>query len=223
MNERPREIVEIEQVEAEVETARANVSPLQARWCQIYVGPARFNSDAAARMCPCNPRTARSWRAKSNVRAYIDALLRREAQRIMVSRSHIVQELAFIAMADATEAFRTVTERAAGADVEPEASPAPENDSGDPDASGEYADTRLKSVILEVHNLPRHIARSIKKLKLDDRGRVAEIEFHDKLKALHLLGMAYRMWEEAEREGEPVDNRWTGFQIIAPPQRETDR
>ena len=62
------------------------------------------------------------------------------------------------------------------------------------------------------------MSRSIKKITIEN-GQISKVEFHDKIRALQLLGMAYRLFDDKlPDEGEVA--HWTGFVIIAPTPKE---
>jgi hypothetical protein len=185
-------------IDRETHEAKDGLKPLQAEWVRNYVGPARFVAAEASRLTGVNERTGRGWRDRADVRRYCAALIKREAYRIMITKTALIQELAFIGFSDIAELFEV----------------------GIPETDGSEPTSKLR----DVSTLPRHLSRAIKKIKFDEDGNVTEITFHDKLKALQLLGIAWQLFDgKLTGEGEGKGEIWTGFNIIAPSDKQEDR
>jgi len=210
-------------INAEIEAAKDGLTPLRANWVRNYIGPARFNSAQASRMTGVHEGTGRHWRDREDCRRYAAALIKREASRIMISRHTIIQELAYIAMSDPVDLFEVTLSLEQVAASEQEGgghSPGLKGGEGDQRANGEGTGIRRHYRLRNMHDLPRHVSRSIKKITIEN-GQITKVEFHDKIRALQLLGMAYRLFDDKlPGEGEVV--HWTGFRIT-PPIVEEDR
>lgn len=221
------EITELQAANDRLDAAHRAITDLQARWAETYCGPARFNAARASRLCGVNERSGQSWRQHGRVREYIDALLSLEARRLLISRGAILQELAYVAFNDATDAFDDVTaalaEKAQEADADPEAPEDPETGLADPGANQEPRGIPQRLLVLKsVRDLPRSIARAISSMEFEN-GRLTKIRFYDKLKALELLGRAHAMFDrDSGAPDEGLQKPWTGFQIVAPAQKGTE-
>ncbi len=183
-------------IDREIQAAKLGLKPLQVDWARFYVGPARYSAAEASRLAGVHERTGRGWRDREDVRKYCAALIKREAHRIHVSRSSIIQELAFIAFSDVAELFESF--------------------------KSESRDDRRPPRLRDLSSLPRHLSRAIKSVKFREDGAVTEIAFHDKLKALQLLGLAWRLFDGEQSTEQDQGPQWTGFQIIAPVKSEQE-
>lgn len=72
--------------------------------------------------------------------------------------------------------------------------------------------------LCHINDLPRHVGQSVSSIKLA-HGVPTKIEFHEKIRALQLLGRAYSMFD-GRAPGVSEVHLWTGFQIIAPPDKQ---
>ncbi len=140
---------------------------------------------------------------------------------MMISKHTIIQELAYIAMSDPADLFEvtlSLEQAAAGEQEGGGHSPGLKGGEGDQRANGEGTGIRRHYRLRNMHDLPRHVSRSIKKITIEN-GQISKVEFHDKIRALQLLGMAYRLFDgnhAVDDQAEP----WTGFTIIAPTPKE---
>lgn len=163
---------------------------LQKAFAEAYVGPARWNSFEAARLAGFAKSSivqmANYCLNAPHVRAYILLLLRHAGRDTLVSSRRVVQELSAIAYSDITDVM-------------------------DIDSAGVVT---LKSGSLS--DLPEPVRVAIKKIKVrgSAEAQTVEIEFHDKMKALQMLGA---MGVEAEEAAERKEQGFTGLEIIAPP------
>lgn len=175
----------------------AALTDLQRSWAEHYVGPAKFNATEAARMAGLNPDYGRSFRAKAHVMAYVAELQAQQLDDWRVSQQRTIAEIAAIAYSDITDLV-TITDEGA-------------------------------VLVRSLDGLPKAVTAAIKKIKLrrtatrrsstngdDDEAtfdEILELEFHDKLEALRLLGQ----WQGIFRDGggEPAEP-WTGIGIVPP-------
>jgi len=216
------ELATAQEVERVVLALRTRLEPLRAKWCELYVGPARFNSAEASRRVGVHENTGHKWRDREDCNRYCRALIRREAIRINISRNAIIAELGFIGLSDPTELFETVhvaLQAAAESEGDAGLSQDLEGHQGDQRANSEGSDTQAITRLRNIHDLPRHTAKSISKIKLED-GVPVEIHFHDKVKALHLLGQAFDLFDGRSPAEAAEAEVWTGFEILPPPERD---
>ena len=192
------EVVEPSQqdIDAEIEEARKDVSGKQITWCEKFLGPARFNASLAARMTGISEAEGRRYKQQPKVMRYLHAMQADRARRWGVSKVLVMEELVALAFSDVTDIM-------------------------------DFTDGKL--TVRDLSSLPRHVTGAIKKLKLKRQAvgdpqdgefeEVLEVEFHEKIKPLMMLGQAYGIGADPDADREMV--RWTGVEIL-PPAREDE-
>ena len=191
------EVVEPSQqdIDAEIEAARADVTGKQITWCEKFLGPARFNASLAARLTGISESEGRRYKLQPKVMRYLYAVQADRAKRWGVSKALVMEEIVALAFSDVTDLFDM---------------------------------TEGKLIVRDLSSLPRHVTGAIKKLKLKRQAvgdpadnefeEVLEVEFHEKIKPLMMLGQAFGIGDDPDADKEMV--RWTGVEILPPADKE---
>jgi len=224
---------------------REKLSPQQVEFVHLVFGRYRGNVTRASATVGITPKTGWKWRDHVDVKAYGRALMRIEAAKLFVNRTRVVGEvvaLGMINMADVQDAWR---EAAIAAAQESEARALVSLDPGDDDAHQRPSDSIQASLYGSdlIARLPPNIGKAVRKVKFDvvhvehyeydhdarkpvlvRKGPVtvlSELEVHDKLKALALLGEWFGMEPGSlSEDGGAQDDGFKGHTIVAPERAE---
>lgn len=169
--------------------APPSITDKQKAWARAYVGPSRFNASAAARLVGIKEGTGRDYRANSGVMDYVEHLQQDALRRHMLSQARTLEELIAMGFSNITDII-TVEEG--------------------------------KVVMKDLEGCPRFVTAAIKKMKLRRSNRgdgdfddILEIELHDKMSALRMLGQHQGLFEKGA-SGDEEEHVFTGLEIVAP-------
>jgi len=163
----------------------------QKAWAQAYVGPARFNASEAARLTGIAISSGVENRSKPHIMDYVEELQKDALRRHMISQARTLEELVAIGFSNITDILTV-------------------------DGDG-------RVTMKDLDEAPRHVTSSIKKMKLKrtnkpdgDFDEILEIELHDKMTALKMLGTFQGLFERQDGGDDEEKPVFTGLEIVAP-------
>lgn len=224
---------------------RDQLSIEQVRFVHLLVGRYRGNVSGVCRELGITDKTGWRWRDRDAVKAYAQALVRIEAARLFVSRATVIGEVAAISQSDMAEMMAEISQaaREAGGDAQDANLASLGAENGDAHHGANLSIWASPDGADILARLPRRVSRTIKRVKFDTAKRdvygtceetgkrvvvrsdpvavISEIEMHDKLRSLAMLGDWLGLETGTLADGgDGKAEEWKGLQIVGPQKAE---